>query len=399
MRALGDVAVGRDNHFNLIRFLAAAAVLVSHGTAIVLGDTVPEPLEAALGHTLGEVAVDVFFASSGFLVCGSLMRLQAMRPFWEARALRIFPGLVASLVIVALLVGPAVSQLGAGAYLASGETWTYLARNAVLFLGIQHTLPGVFETLPLQGVVNGSLWTLPFEVWCYAMLAIAWAAMRGVRAGPWAFSWCLALAAAGSFALFDATRMAGIELQHGFRLSLMFFAGAWCFTLRDRLPMSGWIAAVCVASMAAAGSLSHAAFAWVYSPSLVYLVLYAAYVPKGPLLRFNALGDYSYGLYIYAFPTQQLLRMLLPELAMAVSITLTFGIALLAAFASWHLLEKPCLALKRTQPASRHPGVDTSGDRGEKDEARRPSRARGHSSSSTSSSAITIASSRPRSAG
>ena len=68
---LGSVSRGRDNNLNLIRLLAAAAVLVSHAYPITLGDGAEEPLTAELGFTLGTVAVYVFFAISGFLIAGS----------------------------------------------------------------------------------------------------------------------------------------------------------------------------------------------------------------------------------------------------------------------------------------------------------------------------------------
>ena len=64
---LGDKATGRDNNLNLIRAVAASAVLVSHAYPIALGPDALQPLKALTGHSLGSLSVYVFFAISGFL--------------------------------------------------------------------------------------------------------------------------------------------------------------------------------------------------------------------------------------------------------------------------------------------------------------------------------------------
>ena len=61
---LADRLGSRDNNFDLLRLLAAWAVLVSHSFAL-LGR--PEPLHQ-FGTTLGNVGVLIFFAVSGLLI-------------------------------------------------------------------------------------------------------------------------------------------------------------------------------------------------------------------------------------------------------------------------------------------------------------------------------------------
>jgi len=55
---LSNYSTGRDNNFNLIRFIAAALVLISHSYALVIGTPEAEPLRSTLGLTLGDIAVD-----------------------------------------------------------------------------------------------------------------------------------------------------------------------------------------------------------------------------------------------------------------------------------------------------------------------------------------------------
>ena len=73
---------GHDNNFNLLRFVAASAVLVSHSFALATGDPRTEPLRRLLGLSLGDIAVSAFFATSGFLVTGSLLSKQNATEFF-----------------------------------------------------------------------------------------------------------------------------------------------------------------------------------------------------------------------------------------------------------------------------------------------------------------------------
>lgn len=111
MIRLGAVAVGRDNNFNLIRVTAAAAVLVSHAWPIALGPDALQPLQRMIGHTLGELAVFVFFAVSGFFISASFARSAGVIDFIRARVLRLFPCLAVALVLAAFVMGPAVTRM------------------------------------------------------------------------------------------------------------------------------------------------------------------------------------------------------------------------------------------------------------------------------------------------
>lgn len=77
-----------------------------------------------------------------------------------------------------------------------------------------------------------------------------------------------------------------------------------------------------------------------YCLVLPILLLLLAYVPQGNIRRFNQSGDYSYGIYIYAFPVQQLIVTAIPGVSVPVMIGLSFVITLLLAMLSWHLIEK-----------------------------------------------------------
>lgn len=350
MAELGARADGRDNNITLIRFLAATLVLFSH--SYPLSGTPGEPLERFAGFSLGHLGVDVFFVISGFLVTRSLLVRRRLGEFVQARALRIYPALVAASLGCAFVVGPLVTRLPRAAYLARPGTWRYALQDAIaLPYGLRYTLPGVFERLPVRGVVNGSLWSLPWELSMYALLALL-GTLALVRPRPLRDARlrvtlvAIAVAATLGFGVNEALALARtFTLETGPRLLALFFTGAAAYVLRARvrLSLTRFVAAAALLAVAlrAGGGLLV-----LYVPCLAYVVLWLAYVPAGPLRAYNRLGDYSYGLYLYAFPIQQCVMLRLPGASQLRLFAFAWPLTLAVAVASWHLLESPALARK-----------------------------------------------------
>ena len=192
---LSELIGDRNNNLNLVRITAALAVLVTHSFALTLGPKA-EPLRQHLGTTLGTIAVDVFFVASGFLVTISLAKRQSILEFVMARALRILPALFAMLLLSVAVLGPAFTALPLADYFADRRVATYLVKGATLVTGIEFELPGVFLRNPYPAVVNGSLWTLPWEVAMYGLLLLVWIGAKFSALPPPAISvpsscWCL----------------------------------------------------------------------------------------------------------------------------------------------------------------------------------------------------------------
>jgi peptidoglycan/LPS O-acetylase OafA/YrhL len=86
-----------------------------------------------------------------------------------------------------------------------------------------------------------------------------------------------------------------------------------------------------------------------YQPMVVLAICYGvfvlAYLPQGIVTRYNALGDYSYGVYIYAWPVQQSVIHYFGSMDPLTNIALALPVTMALAWLSWTLVEKPALAL------------------------------------------------------
>lgn len=344
--ALAQYAVGRDNNFNLIRFVAATLVLWSHSFPLS-GRGDDEPLLHAVGMSWGTAAVDVFFVTSGFLIARSFFERRSLIGFFWARILRIYPGLVVAVLFSALVVGAIFTTHGLAAYLTAPETRAYILANSYLLSGIHYALPGVFTDNPYPDAVNGSLWTLPYEVKLYIRLALAGLILAALQRylGRSLLGPIFLLGALVAMALNLGYQLQGETSEHLVRFSAFFFAGTAFYLYRDRVVLSSPLF-VALAAALILSALERDLFVIVYSLSLPYLILYLAYVPSGLVRDFNRLGDYSYGIYIYAFPVQQSVASMAPQMPVYALSGIAFAITLVLASLSWHIVEKRCLGMK-----------------------------------------------------
>jgi peptidoglycan/LPS O-acetylase OafA/YrhL len=196
--------------------------------------------------------------------------------------------------------------------------------------------------------VNGSLYTLPFELRLY--VAVALMGVTGLLTRRRAALAVMAVATAVALArpewidrLFDAGRD-----QHVAQLALLFALGMLAYLWRERIPVSRAVglALLVLVAIDPGGLVRETLFA----PVLAYLVLVFAYHPRLRWRAYQRAGDYSYGLYVYAFPIQQTLIERIPGIAPAALFALALPLTLALAVVSWHALERPLLGLKSLSP-------------------------------------------------
>lgn len=352
MNDLIGKARGRDNNFNLLRVTAAGAVLVSHAFPISVGYGAAEPLSASLSMTLGGLGVISFFVISGFFISQSFENNSLLR-FFMARLLRIYPALLVVLLFSALVIGPLFTQLSIRDYLTNAYTISYLPRNLSL-KWLQYELPGVFATNPYPAAINGSLWSLFYEVACYGIVVAIGA--LGIFRQRWWFCAFLSIYASIYFALKLFSPVHNYLLEHTAFMALHgltwpFVLGMAAYHFRQflmtPLHLLMCAGAGCIALLSYRSFLFHEAFVFFWS----LLIFYVGYLSFKPLKMYNRCGDYSYGVYIYAFPCEQIGAALWPGISpvalMAVSLPATLVLAML----SWHLVERRALAFRTNAAA------------------------------------------------
>ncbi len=332
----------RSNNFTLIRVLAAALVIFDHSFRLV-GQA--PPLTSRLGYTdIGTIAVYTFFIMSGHLLLSSWKANPRFLFFFFKRFMRIMPGLAFSLLFAAFIIGPLVTTLPIGEYLHSAETRTYILQNLWLYHPL-YQLPGVFGFRgPAFDPVNGSIWTLCYEVSLYLAVpifgllllrrhrAVGAVLLIGVVVLPWdhigfmmPITWLVS-----SYMIIFAR---------------YFLVGALLYAFRDVVPRRWFIALGLLAALLL--SLPHWWAAWVSYVVLPYEIVYLARLRIPFVSGAFSRRDPSYGMYILAFPIQQTVvnvarGHISPLTLFAVSVPLTVCCALF----SWTFVEAPAMRLR-----------------------------------------------------
>jgi peptidoglycan/LPS O-acetylase OafA/YrhL len=364
MKTIGSVL---DEHrgigpgFDFLRIFLAIMVLFTHSFLIAEGEKYQF---SSPGITVLQAAIlPMFFALSGFLITGSAMRLR-LKDFLLNRGIRIVPALAVDIIFAALILGPIFTTVSLQTYFSSYEFWAYFAN---IFGVIHYILPGVFEHNPFPSTVNGSLWTVPYEIGCYAIMSAL--IIFGFLKRPFSALMAAALVTAVIIWLtikqVNPATLGGIFkpessgftlLNHfigskGLMLYVNFMLGAVFFLFRRFIPKHGILALICVASPITASFLlpdvSGSTLCIIFAPMLVYLTVYIGMTPI-PRLPLYHRGDYSYGIYLYGYPFQQGLVTLFPKLTSPwLHFAISLPIATLVAMGSWHFIEKPILRLRK----------------------------------------------------
>jgi peptidoglycan/LPS O-acetylase OafA/YrhL len=331
----------RSNNFDFIRLLAASSVLCAHQLNLYVrqGPALFGQLE------LGTLAVLVFFSISGYLVAQSWDRDPHILRFAAKRFLRVWPGLAVVTCLAVLIVGPATTTLSAHDYFHSPETRGYFS---LLYLDSKFFLPGVFARNPFH-VVNGSLWTIPLEAACYGVLLSAGflgllqRKFRGVL-----LIGCV-LYAIYIYGIFDVQHnptAAFLQPHYGCEYGTYFYAGVLIYRYSDewyryRFSLAGLFSVLALLLCAL-----NRGYAAVYM-LMPFLVIWFGCSSTPVLRRFGRYGDYSYGIYIYAYLVQQALIF---QIGIGhpiwMGLLASAGCTLVCAVLSWHFIEKPALTLK-----------------------------------------------------
>jgi peptidoglycan/LPS O-acetylase OafA/YrhL len=335
--------------FDVMRIIAGLMVIYSHSYVLVGR---PEPVLDSFGLydvTVGHAGVAVFFVLSGWLITQSWLRQPSSRSYAVKRFARIWPAYTLVVVVAALIIGPIVTDLSLRAYFTERQTWTYTFRT-ILMSPVEFNLPGVFAAQPVSAV-NGSLWTLPYEVLAYlALLVMGLLGLLKQRVVVLAVTIVILVAVRVTVQDrsidFDVAAN-GLNAIAAVNLGAWFLLGSTLFLFRDRLRWT-WPVALAVAAVGGLGLVFGEAI--VVLPVAAYLLIYLGSRPwaRADLLRRP--GDPSYGIYLFAFPVQQMLvwcgivgRSPWTLFALATPTVILLG------YLSWRLVEKPSMRSLRAR--------------------------------------------------
>ena len=351
---LGQEFDPRRNALNAWRLALATGVILCHSWPLTGRRVSFEPAH----QLLRDVWVDGFFAISGFLITASWLSNPRLRNYFVARGLRILPGLWVCLTITAFVIAPigvAIQGGPAAKLLLSRAPIEYVLKNSAVAM-LKPDIGGTPQGVPWSHAWDGSLWTLLPEVFCYITVAVL--GVTGLLSRRWLIPAALAMALALSTLLppwsvfadaieaqqqIDPAKAALVLGAVATRFAVMFLAGALLCQFRDVIPARWSLVAVSVVIVLASSLLPN--YRLIGGIPLTYAIIVSGALIHDKRLRLRT--DLSYGVYIYAFPIQQLLVIwgLGSMNPVVFAVIAAFATVPLAAL-NWFLAEKPSLSLK-----------------------------------------------------
>ncbi|WP_345810943.1 acyltransferase [Paraburkholderia sp. PREW-6R] len=361
MNPLSHALSRNGNNFDLVRLLAAVAVVYGHAYLLQAPDGSTDWVRNALGFDgLGALGVYVFFLLSGMLVTASFARQRSVPRFAVLRIARLWPALAVGSLVTVFVIGPLFTTLPLRDYFASSMTWANLDNFSTIVLKPVWALPGVFEHNRVPVDVSAQLWTLPLEVRCYLIVLVT--GMVGLLYSGRGVALAALLGLATFLLRVNVPHLeVGLrefgEMPSGFSFwpEPFFMLGMLLYGWREQIDFSGLTALALMMvflafrDMAAAQPLFYLAF--------VYGVLWIGTTPL--LRRFVPRHDYSYGIYLYGFMVQQCVANLAPHLTHGQAALVAAPFILLCAWLSWRFVERPVLTLCRRRLARREPPLAT----------------------------------------
>jgi peptidoglycan/LPS O-acetylase OafA/YrhL len=355
LRGISDAQLAADgNNFTGARLLLASGVIWTHCYWLATGVSAADEVSSLVGLPVSHLAVNGFFFVSGFLICQSLFRQAGVFSFLAMRVARIWPALILctllTLTAFALLSDRAVN------FIAEPESVQFALMNLLTIV-----VKPAFAVPPLTAggetlVVNGSLWTIPWELRCYLVMALGFAVVGYRRAAVVRPVLILSVVAAIGWALaqqwwtgFPSTKGGLLyNLDIWMRLWGCFAAGALVWLERARAMPPWWLGVVLTIASVAEQQLMGSAL--LVTPAVFALVLTGVF-GGGPDRAVTAdWPDFSYGIYIFAFPVMILLQQIAPGLVADHRMMAAANLAAVLPLAalSWFLVEKPALGGART---------------------------------------------------
>jgi peptidoglycan/LPS O-acetylase OafA/YrhL len=250
------------------------------------------------------------------------------------------------------VVVPLASPAGASVF-----SWETVLDNSWRFATLRgfHT-PDAFINNPTPLAVNGSLWSIPFEFWCY--IGVMLLGLCGFLKRRSLVLALLVISIITHFVvewrgLTPGGKFLGVIFGYPkfwARLLPCYLAGTLLYLYRERVRLDWRWAIVALIGFLIAARVPHG-LVFAIPTFAAYLLIYLAFTTVITWHRASAWGDFSYGVYLYAFPIQQLLMFTIGKPIAPVKLfLLSLTPTVLAGAASWHLIERWFLRPRQPKP-------------------------------------------------
>jgi peptidoglycan/LPS O-acetylase OafA/YrhL len=323
-----------NNNLDAIRILCAIMVILfslqKRGTSRYYNSVIPI-------HLFGAVAVKVFFFISGMLVCTSLIRSQSPLSFIIGRSFRISPAFIATVCICALLIGPIMTNLSLSQYFSDKIVLAYIYKN--ILMDIQYFLPGVFTDSIFKPAINGSLWTIPYEIGAYIAL-LSFFSITGMKNKNITNIMCIAIISSpllsnGNDFITQTSNKDIYFLAPCFCLGVLYAVNSKETKINHWVPMCFFALFYIILNK----DLSQLFFYF----SVCSLFAFIASTESIKKLKIK--NDISYGIYLCGFVVQQIVYSVKPDLNIYANISISIFITIIIATISFIMIERPAMDL------------------------------------------------------
>lgn len=297
---LNNQMTRRSNNLSFLKFLGAILVILAHSFLLSKGkDSLDFFATITNGRVgLGMFGVCIFFVASGFFISKSAEN-KNIRDFMKARIIRIFPALLLVVLISIFILGSILTSYNIVDYFLNVDTYKYLLNALLIPI---HSLPGVFNENIYSNVVNGSLWTLPVEFFCYIALLI-FAKINFLNKKVMLvlspiILLLLLLTYSSNIPIFLFVRPYAHPL-------FVFFIGMFYYVFRDRIILNQ--KSFLISLLLFLGVFLFGAFEIAVILFFSHMIMFVSFGMKQCSDKIANLGKYSYGIYLVGFPVQQTL--------------------------------------------------------------------------------------------
>lgn len=336
----------RSTNLQMMRFIAAVLVIFSHSFALTQGDSSNEWLYKATNGQLdiGAISVALFFLCAGYLSLKSLEKRDSFKEYLKNRCVRIMPPMM-GVVSCCVILGAFVTDLSLKEYFTSKTTYLYLLNG---FFILQHELPGVFSGAVYCPTVNGSLWTMPMEFLCNM---VCYPAKKMKLLDEKVLAWTIIpMVPIAALAMYVG-RVIPMVLS-ALRPCILFYIGMLYYVYRDKIQLKkkfAIVAFVLFMVLAWIGLINIGMFL-----CFPYIMITCWFSGRQFFEKVSVLGQFSYGMYLWGFPIQQLVcEMFNWDMPFYLNFLISLPLDITLGVLTYYLIEKPIserMRNKRKQP-------------------------------------------------